>query len=227
VNAVPAERPFARGGLPARFSSEVSPLIRFLDRERLPYDLTTDLSLARREGPAIGNAPGVAIAGTAEWLPRRVRDRLLEEVKERGLSVASFGRESLRRTVALDGGVLRNPSPPRPDDLFGERTSVFRSDPPAPLREESDRLGLFARVDELFGEFSVFERSDRLPPDARLLTSAVREEGEPAFVGYRLGKGTVIRPGTPQWALQLNESALGVEVPRVTRRIWLVLSKRG
>jgi hypothetical protein len=82
-------------------------------------------------------------------------------------------------------------------------------------------------VDSLFGEFSVFERSDRLPPDAELLTSAVREEGEPAFVGYRLGKGTVVRPGTPQWALQLEESALGVEVPRVTRRIWQLLSKRG
>jgi hypothetical protein len=227
VNAVPAERPFANGALPPRFRSEVSPLIRFLDRERLPYDLTTDLSLARREGPAIGNAPGVAVAGTALWLPRRVRDRLLEEVKEGGLAVASFGRESLRRTVALDGGTLRNPSPPRPDDLFGERTSIFESDPPAPLREETDRLGLFARVDELFGEFSSFERSDRLPPDAELLTSAGREEGEPAFVGYRLGKGTVVRPGTPQWALQLNESALGVEVPRVTRRIWQVLSKRG
>ena len=226
VKAVPAERPFANGGLPPRFRSEVSPLLRFLDRERLPYDLTTDLSLARREGPAIGNAPGVAVAGTSVWLPRRVRDRLLEEVKERGLRVASFGRKSLRRTVALDGKVLRNPSPPRPDDLFGERTSLFDSDPPAPLREESDRLGLFARVDSLFGEFSRFERSDRLPPDAELLTTAGREEGEPAFVGYRLGKGTVVRPGTPQWALQLEESALGVEVPRITRRIWLVLSRR-
>ncbi len=226
TRAVPAQRPFAGGRLPWRFASEVSPLLQFLDRERLPYDLTTDLSLARREGPAIGNAPGVAIAGTSVWLPRRVRDQLVTEVKEGGLAVASFGRESLRRTVALDGPVLRNPSPPRPDDLFGERTSLFTADPPAPLREESDRLGLFARVDSFFGEFSVFERSDRLPPDARLLTSAVREEGEPAFVGYRLEKGIVIRPGTPQWARQLEESALGVEVPRVTRRIWSVLSRR-
>ena len=226
VNAVSAERPFARGDLPLRFRSEVAPLLRFLDRERLPYDLTTDLSLARREGPAIGNAPGVAIAGTSTWLPRRVRDRLLAEVKERGLAVASFGRESLRRTVALDGDVLRNPSPPRPDDLFGERTSVFDSEPPAPLREEGDRLGLFGGVDSLFGEFSLFERSDRLPPDAELLTSAGREEGEPAFVGYRLGKGTVVRPGTPQWARQLEESDLGVEVPNVTERIWALLSRR-
>ena len=224
--SVPAERPFANGGLPARFRSEVSPLIRFLDRERLPYDLTTDLSLARREGPAIGNAPGVAIAGTATWLPRRVRDRLREEVEEHGLKVASFGRRSLRRTVALVRGNLRDPSPDRPDDLFGERTEIFTTSPAAPLRVESDRLGLFRGVDELFGEFSVFERSVLLPGDADALTAAGRDEDQAAFVAYRLGKGTVIRPGTPQWARQLEESALGVEVPRVMRRIWSVLSAR-
>ena len=55
-----------------------APLLRYLDRERLAYDLTTDLSLARGEGPALGNAPGVAFAGSALWLPepllRRLRD---------------------------------------------------------------------------------------------------------------------------------------------------------
>jgi hypothetical protein len=217
---VPAERPFADGGLPRRFGAEVAPLLRYLDRERLPYDLTTDLSLARREGPAIGNAPGVAVAGTATWLPRRVRDRLLEEVTENGLKVASFGERSLRRTVALEDGLLRNPSPPRPDDLFGERTRLFRADPAAPLRVQEDGAGLFRGVDDLVGEFSVFERSEELPADARLLSAAGREEGEPAFVAYRLGAGTVIRPGTPQWARELRESRLSVEVPRVMRRIW-------
>ncbi len=226
VKAVPAERPFEAGRLPLRFGSEVSPLLRFLDRERLPYDLTTDLALARREGPAIGNAPGVAIAGTATWLPRQVRDRLLEEVNDRGLKVASFGRQSLRRTVSLQGPLLRNPSPPRPDDLFGERTEIFRTEPAAPLREEQDELGLFEGVDALFGEFSVFERSERLPGDAELLSAAGREEGEAAFVGYSLGKGTVVRPGTPQWARELEERSLGVEIPRVTRRIWGLLSRR-
>ena len=137
--------------------------------------------------------------------------------------MASFGRESLERTVALVDGVLRDPSPPRPDDLFGERTSLFRSDPPAPLQRGVRRLGLFARVDELFGEFSVFERSDRLPPDAELLTSAGREEGEPAFVAYRLGKGTVIRAGhAAVGARARGEQRSSVEVPRVTQRIWLV-----
>ena len=225
ARAVPAERPFAHRGLPPRFATEISPLIRFLDREGRAYDLTTDLSLARREGPSLGNAPGVAVAGTSIWLPRTVRDRLRQEVEDNGLKVVSFGRQSLRRTVALVGERLQDASPPRPDDLFGERTRVFRSDLPAPLAAEEDRLGLFDDVDGFFGEFEVFERSVSLPPDARLLTAAGREEGEAAFVGYRLGKGVVIRPGTPRWARELEESALSQEVPAVTERTWSVLSR--
>lgn len=226
ARAVPAERPFAGGGLPPRFASEVSPLLRFLDRERLAYDLTTDVALAERQGPALGNAPGVAVAGTATWLPRQVRDALRTEVEDNGLSVVSFGADSLKRTVALVDGRLRDPSPPRPDDLFGERTEVFRSEVPAPLSAERDRLGLFEGVDDLFGEFSVFERSLSLSAAATLLTAAGRAPGEPAFVGYRLGEGTVIRPGTPQWSRELEESRLGVEVPEVTRRMWSLLARR-
>ena len=225
ARSIPADRPFREGRLPPRFASEVSPLLRFLDRERLAYDITTDLALARRRGPALGNAPGVAIAGSAIWLPRRVRDRLREEVEEGGLRTVSFGARSLRRTVALVGPLLRNPSPPRADDLFGERTAIFRTDPAAPLREEQDELGLFRGVDALFGEFSVFERSVELPADAQLRTAAGREAGQAAFVGYTLGKGTVVRPGTPGWAGELEEGRLSVEVPRVTRRIWSLISR--
>ena len=226
ARSVPDERPFASRGLPPRFATEISPLLRFLDRENRAYDLTTDLSLARREGPSLGNAPGLAVAGTSIWLPRTVRDRLRQEVEENGLKVVSFGRQSLRRTVALVGERLQDASPPRPDDLFGERTRLFRSDPPAPLVAQEDRLGLFEDVDGLFGEFEVFERSVSLPPDARLLSAAGREEGEPALVAYRLGKGVVIRPGSPRWAGELEESRLGEEVPRVTERTWSLLSRR-
>ena len=223
--SVPASRPFALGRLPARFRSEISPLLQFLDRERLAYDLTTDLSLARRRGPVIGNAPGLIFPGTATWLPRRVRDRVRDEVA-RGMRVASFGADSLKRTVALVGSRLRDASPRRPDDLFGERTRRFETDLAAPMRADRDRLGLFRGVDQLFGEFSVFERSERLPEGARPLSSAGREEGEAAFVAYRLGKGTVIRVGTPQWARELEERRLSREVPRVTRRIWAYLTRR-
>ena len=225
ASSVPAERPFAAGRLPARLTREVSPLLRYLDRERIPYDLTTDLSLARGEGPALGNAPGIAIAGGAIWLPRGVRDRLRAEV-ESGKTVASFGGESLRRTIALSNGVLRFPSPDRPDDLFGERTSSERVDPPAPLAVERDRLSLFGS-DELFGEFTAVEPSSRLPDGARLLSSAGRDVGEPAFVAYRLGKGVVVRPGTPQWAQRLEERALDAEVSSITTRIFGLLARSG
>jgi hypothetical protein len=224
--SIPAERPYAGGRLPARLVRESEPLLRFLDRARLAYDLTTDLSLARGEGPALGNAPGIAVGGSAVWLPRLLRDRLLGEVETEGKAVALIGGQSLRRSVALIGDRLRDPSPPRPDDLFGERTRSERVDPPAPLAVELDRLKLFSAVDGLFGEFSLIERSLSLPEGARLLSAAGRDPGEPAFVGYRLGKGTVVRVGSPQWTRQLDERALDVEVPRITRRIWQLLARR-
>jgi FlgD Ig-like domain len=220
--SIPAERPFAGGHLPGRLLREAAPLLDFLDRERIPYDLTTDLSLARGDGPALGNAPGVAIAGSAIWSTRGVRDRLREEV-EGGKAVALFGGASLRRTVALAGSRLRFPSPSRRDDLFGERTTIERVDPPAPLAVDRDRLALFGS-DGLFGEFSVVEPSQRLPEEARLLSAAGRDRGEPAFVAYRIGKGTVIRVGTPQWVGRLAESALDADIPAITKRIWGLLA---
>lgn len=224
-SSIPADRPYAGGKLPAALVRQSEPLLRFLDRARLAYDLTTDLSLARGEGPALGNAPGIAVGGSAIWLPRRLRDRLRAEVTEQGKAVAVFGGDSLRRSVALTGDRLRFPSPPRPDDLFGERIRTERVDPPAPLAVEKDQLRLFSSVDSLFGEFSVIERSVALPDDARLLSAAGRDPGQPAFVGYRLGKGTVIRVGSPQWTRQLDERALDVEVPRITKRIWQLLGR--
>jgi len=222
--SIPAERPFAAGKLPGRLTAEAAPLLRYLDRERIAYDLTTDLSLARGKGPALGNAPGIAIAGSAIWLTRGLRDRLRGEVETGGKAVAVFGGETLRRSVALAGPRLRFPSPPRPDDLFGERTRSERVTPPAPLAVERDRLDLFG-ADPLFGEFSRIEPSVELPAGARLLSAAGRDVGEPAFVAYRLGKGTVIRLGTPQWALQLDERALSAEVPAITERIWRLLGR--
>jgi hypothetical protein len=225
-STVPADRPYAQGRLPPGLRREALPLLGFLDRERLSYDLTTDVALAAREGPSLSNAPGVAIAGTETWVPRQLRDGLRREVEDGGLGVVSFGDRSLRRTVALVKGRLRDPSPARPDDLFGERTEPFRTDEPAPLAQQRDRLRLFRGADRLFGDFSRFERSVELPADARLLSAAGREPDQPAFVGYRLGKGVVIRPGTPQWTRGLSERSLGLEVPRITKNIWRELGKR-
>jgi hypothetical protein len=153
-------RPFRSGGLPPRFASEVGPLLRYLDRERLAYDLTRDVSLARAEGAALGNSPGVALAGSALWLPEPLMRRLRDEVEE-GLRVASFGADALRRTVRLTGDRLTDPSGRRRVDAFGEGTGMLRTSS-APLTVFEDGLGLFEDLDAFIGDFTVFEESSGL-----------------------------------------------------------------
>ena len=223
--AVRLDRPFADDSVPPRFNSEVSPLLRWLDRERLPYDLTTDLALARREGPALGNAPGVAFAGSELWVPEQLMERLRDYVADGG-RVAVFGAESFKRTVELRGDVARNPSRPRRENAFGEQTQLLRTSL-APLTVFEDGLGLFEGVSSFVGEFTVFERSRSLPQGARRITAAGRDAGQPAFLALGLGGGIVLRAGTPQWARELEESALSLELPQVTKRIWRMLSSGG
>lgn len=223
--SVRVDRPFADGGLPPRFAAEVSPLLRWLDRERLAYDLTTDLALARREGPALGNAPGVAFAGSELWVPGELMERLRDYAADGG-RVAMFGADSFRRTVDLRGDIARNPSRPRRENAFGEQTQLVRTSP-APLTVFEDGLGLFDGLSSFVGEFTVFEVSRNLPRGARRITAAGRDAGQPAFLALGLGGGIVLRVGTPQWARELEESALSLELPLVTKRIWRMLSAGG
>jgi FlgD Ig-like domain len=215
-------RPFVDGGLPPQFAGQVAPLLRYLDRERLAYDLTTDLSLARGEGPALGNAPGVAFAGSALWLPEPLLGRLRDEVAD-GLRVASFGADALRRTVRISGDRLEDPRRLRVN-AFGESTAPLETSP-APLTVFEDGLGLFEGLDSFVGDFTRFEQTRGLPSSGRLIAAAGRDPTEPAFVAFGLGGGIVIRSGTPQWARELEESALSLEVPAVTKRIWRLLGQ--
>ena len=98
---------------------------------------------------------------------------------------------------------------------------------PAPLTVFEDGLGLFEGVSSFVGEFTVFEVSRNLPTGARRITAAGRDAGEPAFLALGLGDGIVLRAGTPQWARELEESALSLELPLVTKRIWRMLSAGG
>ena len=216
-------RPFL-GGLPPLFGREIAPFMRFLDRARIEYDLTTDLALAREEGPSLNSATGVAVAGSARWLPEGLNIELREYV-ERGRPVASFGSDSFRRRVRLGERSLDEPSEPDGRNVFGEAVERAPAETEAPLNVVEDELGLFAGTDRLLGLFSTFEESVRLPRGAALLSSAGRDANSPAFVAYRLGGGTVIRVGTPGW----NDALEGVneddEVGRVTRSIFEELAR--
>ncbi|MEA2331783.1 MAG: hypothetical protein QOH58_1921 [Thermoleophilaceae bacterium] len=216
-------RPFAGGALPRGFQSEVAPLLHYLDRERLAYDLTTDLSLARGEGPALGNAPGVAFVGSAVWLPDPLLRRLRDDVED-GLRLASFGADSFRRTVRIRDDRLIEPGRPRRANAFGEGTAPLRTSS-APLTVFEDGLGLFEGLDSFIGDFTLFEQSRGVPTGGRLIATAGRDPDQPAFVAFGLGGGLVIRAGTPQWARELDESALSDEVPAVTTRIWRLLGQ--
>jgi hypothetical protein len=218
ARAVRLDRPLAGGGFPPRFRAEVAPLLSWLERERLGYNLTTDISLARGEPPLLGDAPGVAFAGSELWLPADTLRRLREYVAEGG-RIASFGTDSFRRTVALEGERAGRPSGPRRIDAFGERTALIETSL-APLSVFEDELGLFEGLSDLVGEFTTFEVSRGLAKQTEALTTAGRDPGEPAFMAFRLGDGWMLRTGTAQWSSQLEEAALSVEIPQVTKRIW-------
>ncbi len=218
------DREMQGGRLPRGFGSQVSPMLRFLDRERLGYDLTTDLALEAKQGPSLANAPGVAFAGSARWLPRDLQARLRSYVQQGG-RLASFGADAFRRPVPLAKGSA-GPSPaPSAANAFGERTrKLLRTDPAPLVLEGDDQLGLFAGDDRFIGEFRIFEPSGGLPRGTRPLTAAGRDPGQPDFVAYKLGKGIVLRAGTPQWSAELAERRLSVEVPNAMKRIWRLLA---
>jgi hypothetical protein len=218
ARAVRLDRYFAGGGYPPRFAAEVAPLLRWLERERLGYNLTTDISFARGEPPLLEEAPGLAFAGSELWLPGPLMARLREHVREGG-RIASFGADSFRRSVRLERELARDPSRARRANAFGERTALVETSL-APLSVFEDELGLFEGLSEFIGEFTAFEVSRGLAEEAEALTTAGRDPGEPAFMAFRLGDGWVLRTGAPQWASQLEEAALSIEVPQVTKRIW-------
>jgi hypothetical protein len=220
--SVRLDRYFAGGGPPRDFYAQTAPLLRYLDRARVAYDLTTDLSLARGEGPSLEKAPGVAFAGSELWLPEQLRTRLREYVAGGG-RVASFGVDAFRRTVTLGERFLHAPSRRRPEDVFGERTELLHTSL-SPLNVFQDDLGLFAGLTSFIGDFTEFELSRGLAQDAKRVAAAGRETDQPAFIAYELGEGLVIRTGTPQWSRELDQSRLSVEVPQVTNRIWRLLS---
>ena len=217
---IPVPRPFAGAGPSAAQLGETAPLLRFLDRSRTRFDVTTDWALARREGPDYAPAAGLVFAGSARWLTEELNIGLRRYV-ERGGRVASFGTDAFRRRVTPRPGLLSEPSGPEGVNLFGERTRLVTI-PPAPMIVAADQLNLFSQTDGFIGLFARFERQESLAERANVVAEAGREPERPAFVAYRLGRGLVARVGTPEWTRELNRSS---EVAAVTRRLWELLSE--
>jgi hypothetical protein len=228
-------------GRPAGLSSQVAPLLRYLDRNSIRYDLTSDLDLALSDSPRASDRKAVLLAGSMRWVTRSLARRLRRYAQDGG-HLAMFGPETLRRGVTLrandaeSGGELLRPTQPSPDDPFGARLDpVRRSGAAQPLSQlgGDPGYGLFVGTGGTLDGFSAFEES-AVPEEGGRTTvlgamgvaptepapEAPADEPPPetryALTAVRLGeKGLVIRVGLPQWAQRLKEP----QVAQVTRNI--------
>ena len=217
-------------GLPRGFANNVAPLIVYLDRLRIPYDITTDLALARSRDPRATDREGVLFAGSPTWVPRGLAKRLRAYVSSGG-RVAVFGTDALRASVSISGALLSRATPPGPTDAFGQRIAELRSLPvlesglPAPLTTlaEEKVLGVLTGFDGTldFGFESVEELIDPgskaklLAGIGQALTDQELAEAEAAnespreassaITTTKLGQGYVIRFGVPGWVKRLAE----------------------
>jgi hypothetical protein len=218
---VKLSRPFAGGGLPSGFAASEQPLLAFLNRAGLRFDITTDLALARHSGP-LEQHRGIVLAGNPRWVTGELLARLRRYV-DGGGRVLTLGTDSLRHTVGLSGDELVEPSAALLEDAFGTRLDPIASRHVDLLAFRGDSIGLFAGTDGLFSGFDRFEPAASLGRGARLVAGAGEQEGAPVVAAYQLGKGLVIRTGLPQWSQRLG--AGDPNVVAVTRRAWTLLSR--
>jgi len=224
-------RVFARGdGLPAGFATQVAPLLAFLDRARLRYDVTTDLALAASRDPRASDRAGVLLPGALRWVPRPLARRLRRFVAAGG-RLASVGADSLRRGVAVEPARLVRPTQPTPLDPFGARIAGLRRLGGAALEplQEAPGVGLLTGVTGGLTGFTVAEEllpAGRGAGEVRVAVgrpapleageaAAAPPEPRPALTATRLGRGLVIRVGLPEWGARLDDPT----VAQITRNI--------
>ena len=236
-------------GLPATFADQTAPLLVFLDRARIRYDLTSDIALTRSRDPRATDREGVILAGPQRWVGRSLARRLRRYVEDGG-RLASFGTDSLRRGVRVGANRLTQPTQPTPVDPFGARLEPIRrpragedGQTPLPLTALADdpALGLLTGSDGVVDAFGRLEESEARPQArggkvvtalGQDVTDAERadaeEKGEqprealPALTAARLGKGVVVRVGLTDWVVRAGTDR---EVGQITRNIVDVLRR--
>lgn len=216
---VRTDRVFAKDGLPVGFGIREAPVLGFLDRTRRTYDLTTDVALARGNGPKLDEYAGALIPGDARWLPATVAKQLRAFARGGG-TVVSLGTESLRRQVELDGKRLVAPTNPTQADLFGAvLRDVERG--PAELTVADDGIDLFRGDEGVFPAVSAYEATGRID-DGRAVATAVTTGGRPVIVAERFGKGLVVRTGIPDFPQRLTPRP---ESAALMNRLWVLMSR--
>lgn len=223
-------------GLPPGFADNVAPLLVFLDRRRIRYDLTSDIDLDLTRNPRASDREGVLFAGSERWVTRPLSRRLRRYVNDGG-RVALFGGDSMRRSVRLrvltdeDAGTLLRATQPTNTDPFGARFGKPRilsqpatlvqydGDPEYGLMEGALNLEGFTRLEEsLPAEGTLAAVGQPLSPEEEAESTTTGKEPRPlrpALTAVKLGKGTVIRVGLPEWSQKLGDP----NVAQVTHNI--------
>jgi hypothetical protein len=218
-------RPYAGTGLPPQLRRQEALLLAQLDRTHRRYDITTDVALARGEGPRLAGHRGVILAGDTRWLDAGVASGLRAFVRGGG-RLLSVGTDSLRRTVTLDKARDQALSPTQPTarDLFGARLRpVVRE--PVSLVNVVDDVQLFGGTEGLFSGIDAFEQTLDVRGGSRAIAAAAATQpgDRQVIVASRLGKGLVIRPGIPDFALKLRTSP---ELATLLDSAWSLLRRR-
>jgi flagellar hook assembly protein FlgD len=212
--------------LPTGFRTDVAPLLTFLDRAKIRYDLTSDLSLALGTAPRASDRRAVLLAGPERWITAAYGRRLRRFVQDGG-RVATIGTDSLRRGVTLltrsqgASGLLTQPTQEVDRDPLGARLRASRRIQPQTTLQPiagSATAPLLAFWDGTLTGFGRVEESE--PPDAQsgahLVTgvgfapqtvNGIADPPRPALTQTTLGKGTVIRVGLDGWAARTTTDA--------------------
>jgi hypothetical protein len=212
-------RPLARSGLPEGFTVREAPLLLYLDRSGLLYDITTDLALGAAGSRPLVRYRGVLFAGPPRFYSRP-SGTLVRSYVEAGGRVAWIGTGGLTRAVRLGSDALTLAGADGRRNLFGE---LLRPQQPGGLVTVlGDRIEFLRGVGNALGPFPALEEGARPPRAARLLASAGRASGHPALVVYREEQGVVARVGIDGFARSAHASG---DVERIMRRLWILLSR--
>jgi flagellar hook assembly protein FlgD len=216
-------RPYANGQLPQGVAEHVGPLLAAIDRLGLRYDITTDVALARGEGPELDGHSGVVLAGDFRWLDGGVQRTLRGWVRQGG-RVLLTGKDSLRRSVTVTRTSIERPTQATARDLFGIRLAAVAPAPGVTLTNTVDRIGLFTGTDGVLGPFDSFEAIAGVGADANVLAVASTPDAQSdVLVASRFGRGVVVRLGVPDLPSRLSGDP---ELQQLTRRIWTLLRFR-
>jgi hypothetical protein len=218
-------RAYVGDGLPAQLAQHEALLLAQLDRKRHRYDLTTDVALARKQGPTLAGHRGVILAGDATWLDAGVARSLRAYVRGGG-KLLSVGTQSLRRTVELTPhGRAVHPTLATPRDLFGARLRpIEHPRAPVTLVNAVDHVQLFAGTEGQFSGIRAYEQTvDVRGGSAAVAAAAATQDGRrDVIVASRLGTGLVIRPGLPDFSAALRSDS---ELARFLERVWKLLGQ--